>query len=99
MFSRPRDILLVEDHADSAAALAKLLRSLGHQVQTAPSCADARRLFELNAGIDVLLLDVGLPDGDGCDLLRELTAIRPVPAIAITGFGMNEDVARSMAAG
>jgi CheY-like chemotaxis protein len=99
MLSKSHDILLIEDHADSAVAMAKLLRSFGHRVQTAESCAVARRLFQTNRDVDVLLVDLGLPDGDGCDLLRELLAIKKVPAIAITGFGMAEDVERSRSAG
>jgi CheY-like chemotaxis protein len=99
MLSKSHDILLVEDHADSAVALAMLLRSFGHRVQTADCCATARQLFQANVGIDVLLVDLGLPDGDGCDLMRELTAIKRVPAIAVTGYGMAEDMQRSKAAG
>ncbi len=99
MLSKPHDILLVEDHEDSAVALAKLLRAFGHRVHTADSCLKARRLFETNLDVDVLLLDLGLPDGDGCALLQELLAMRKIPAIALTGFGMIADIERSKAAG
>ena len=92
------EILLVEDHADSALALASLLRAGGSSVAVADSCAAAKSLYG-EKSFDVLLCDLGLPDGDGCDLLRELIAIRRVCAIAITGFGMEEDVERSKAAG
>jgi CheY-like chemotaxis protein len=98
MLSKSHDILLVEDHADSAVALSMLLRSFGHRVHTADCCAAARELFQSNR-VDVLLVDLGLPDGDGCDLMRELTAIKRVPAIAVTGYGMAEDMERSKAAG
>jgi CheY-like chemotaxis protein len=98
MNSKPRHILLVEDHADSAVALGRLLQHFGHRVQTADCCSAAKTLFKSD-GFDVVLVDLGLPDGDGCDLLRELTAIRQIPAIAITGFGMAEDIKRSKAAG
>jgi len=99
MQSKTHDILLVEDHADSAVVLAKLLRSFGHRVQTADCCQSARRLFQMNHEVDLLLLDIGLPDGDGCELLRELHQIRKIPAIAVTGYGMNADVERARAAG
>jgi CheY-like chemotaxis protein len=99
MLSKPHDILLVEDHADSASVLARLLNSFGHFVQIARSCAEARRLFDADPDIDVMLIDLGLPDGDGCDLLRELAAKRSFPAIAVTGHGMAADVQRSRAAG
>jgi CheY-like chemotaxis protein len=99
MRSKQHDILLVEDHADTAFVLAKLLRSFGHRVQTAESCQTARRLFQTNPDVDVLLLDLGLPDGDGCDLLRELHQIRKIPAIAVTGYANKDDIERSQAAG
>jgi len=99
MRSKPHDILLVEDHADSATVLAKLLRSFGHRVQTADCCQSARRLFETNREVDVLLPDLGLPDGDGCDLLHELNQVRRIPAIAVTGYAMNDEIARAKAAG
>jgi CheY-like chemotaxis protein len=99
MFSRPREILLVEDHADSAAALTKLLRLRGHRVHAVASCAEARQLFQLRATIDLLLVDLGLPDGDGCELLHQLLAIRRVPAIAVTGYAMPQEITRCAQAG
>jgi len=53
----------------------------------------------MNRDVDVLLVDLGLPDGDGCDPLRELLSIKKVPAIAVTGFSMTQDIERSRAAG
>ena len=48
---------------------------------------------------DVLLCDTGLPDGDGCDVLKEISAMYPIRGIAVTGFGMKEDIERSKKAG
>ena len=49
---------------------------------------------------DLLISDIGLPDGSGLDLMRKVVADRgPVPAIALTGYGMEEDVRRSLEAG
>jgi CheY-like chemotaxis protein len=98
MLSKEHHILIVEDHADSAEMLSIALRRMGHRVESVSSGKDAVRAFQA-ADFDVLLLDLGLPDGDGCQLLQELTAIRPVPAIAITGYGMAKDIDRSRAAG
>ena len=83
----PLDILVVDDHADSATALARLLRREGHRVTTAHTVAEA--LAAAGSRFDVLLGDVGLPDGNGCDLLRALRERGHAPrlAVALTGHG------------
>jgi CheY-like chemotaxis protein len=93
------EILLVEDHRDSGNVLAKLLRPLCRRVTVAPSCTAAIDAFEIDPGINFLILDLGLPDGDGCDLLRKLEEIRKVPAIALTAYAMQADLDRTAAAG
>ena len=98
MNSKSRRILLVEDHTDSAAVLSKVLQARGHTVVTAGTCALARAAFK-SAIFDVAVIDIGLPDGDGYGLLSDLRAIRVVPAVAITGYGMPQDISRSQAAG
>src|SRR5947209_2519086 len=80
-------LLLVEDHHDSATALTYLLRQYGHRVQVADCCASARSMYA-GGRFDVVLCDLGLPDGDGCDLIAELSLSRPVRALAITGYVM-----------
>jgi len=80
-------ILLVDDHEDTLEFMTVLLESAGAEVRTAPTAADA--LVAL-AGFqpDVLLTDLGLPDGDGGDLVRSMRArdgLAEVPAIALTG--------------
>lgn len=91
-------LLLVEDHYDSATALTYLLRHFGYHAQAADCCATARRMYAAER-FDVVLCDLGLPDGDGCDLLAELSLIRPVRALAITGYAMPQDLMRTRAAG
>jgi hypothetical protein len=49
--------------------------------------------------LDLVVSDLGLPDGSGVDLLRQICAIRPTPAIALTGFGMDSDIQRCLEAG
>ena len=86
--SRSLRILLVEDHADTLRVLSRMVRGLGHAVTTAASVATA--LDASAAGpFDLLVSDVGLPDGSGVDLMRRL---RPMPGIALTGYGMESDV-------
>ncbi|MGI9114296.1 MAG: ATP-binding protein [Chthoniobacterales bacterium] len=96
--SQPVDILLVEDHLDTAVALARVLRVRGNEVQIAPSVAAALDLMAQHR-FGLLLCDVGLPDGSGYDLLAQVRQTNNVPAIALTGFGMSSDIDRAMEAG
>ncbi len=91
-------ILLVEDHADTLQALARLLRRRGHSVLTASTCAQAERVAA-GEEFDLIATDLGLPDGSGYDLLRRLRRHSQAPAIALSGYGMEADVARSQEAG
>jgi CheY-like chemotaxis protein len=99
---RPLRILLVEDHADTAAILARLLRRMGHDVVQASIVAAALRTAEKEmrlASIDLVMSDLGLPDGSGLDLMRQLSATHGLRGIALSGFGMDSDLAESVAAG
>jgi DNA-binding response OmpR family regulator len=91
-------ILVVDDSADSNLAVAKLLSQRGYEVRTASTCAAAVAAVE-EAPVDLLLCDLGLPDGDGCDLLRQLRDVHGLQGIAITGAGEPDDVSRCMDAG
>jgi PAS domain S-box-containing protein len=93
-------ILLVEDHADTAEAMADLLREMGHQVTVAGSVAGGLAAAEGQAGrLDLVLSDLGLPDGTGLDLMAELHGRYGVKGIALSGYGMEEDVRKSLEAG
>lgn len=63
-------VLLIEDEADIADALARFLRAQGHAVDHAPDLDTGRAALEV-AGFDAILLDLALPDGSGLVLLRE----------------------------
>ncbi len=95
---RPRRVLLVEDNADTLGLLAEQLRDAGHQVMTATSVAGALEVAG-DTPCDVLVADIGLPDGTGWDLLRALRERGPITGIAVSGFASDEDVARSLSAG
>jgi CheY-like chemotaxis protein len=84
---RSRRLLLVEDHADTLRAFARMLRREGFEVQEACSVSEA--LAAARAG-DLLVSDIALPDGDGCALMRRLSALG-IPGIAISGFGTAKD--------
>jgi len=91
-------ILLVDDHADTSVALEKLLARRGHTVAAA---RDMRSALEAAEGgqFDLLISDVGLPDGSGVELMIRLRATSGIRGIAISGFGMNGDVEKSIQAG
>jgi DNA-binding response OmpR family regulator len=81
-------VLLVEDDVRVAAAVASGLRKRGYEVDCAGSIAEALEA----APVDIVLLDLGLPDGDGMDLCRMLRARQPeVGIIAVTARGEERD--------
>ncbi len=90
-------ILLVEDDATTAAILAKLLRRAGHQITTAATVGEALDIG-MARPFDLLLSDIGLPDGTGLDIMRQLKS-RGLKGIALSGYGMDSDVRNSLAAG
>jgi two-component system CheB/CheR fusion protein len=94
---RALKILLVDDHHDTCAALEKLLARRGHLVAVSH---DVRSAMEAAVGnkFDLLISDIALPDGTGMDLMMQLRAIANVPGIAISGFGNNGDIERSLQA-
>jgi CheY-like chemotaxis protein len=93
-----RRILVVEDHDDTLRAMKLLLTRLGYKVLAAENMTDALRIAE-EEQFDILLSDIGLPDGSGLELLKRIRQRRDVPALALSGFGMDEDVERSRDAG
>ena len=91
-------ILLVEDHAPTRIVLGDLLRKRGYQVVAAASVNEARTMAS-NEPVDIVLSDIGLPDGNGYELMAELRLRHHVTGIALTGYGMVNDLAQSRAAG
>jgi HAMP domain-containing protein/signal transduction histidine kinase/CheY-like chemotaxis protein len=91
-------ILLVEDHEDTNRSLTNLLRRRGYHVQSARDLRSARDLSSKEE-FDVLISDLGLPDGSGTDLMQTLRSERPVFGIALTGYGMENDIRKSQEAG
>ena len=91
-------ILVVENHADTREILISLLEGLGHTVVVAESMHSALGVAP-SAQCDVLISDIGLPDGDGWTLLGQLNLPRPMYAIAMSGYGMASDRTRSKAVG
>jgi two-component system CheB/CheR fusion protein len=94
----PLCIFLVENHADTLLYLRRYLEQLGHRVETADTLRAALEKIPHTA-IDLLISDIGLPDGDGWQLLEQLGPDLPFPAVAMSGCGANADRKRSRAAG
>ena len=96
--SRPLRILLVDDHQDTCVALERLLVRRGHLVAAAHNVRSAMETAARNS-FDLLISDIALPDGTGTELMTYLHAISRIPGIAISGFGMNGDIEKSLDAG
>jgi CheY-like chemotaxis protein len=91
-------ILFVEDHPDTARIMARVLRSSGYQITSAHSVAAALKAAAIQT-FDLLISDIGLPDATGYDLMRELRRRYNMNGIALSGYGMEEDVRKSLDAG
>lgn len=91
-------VLLVEDHEPTRTALTQLLMRRSYKVVTAGSIAEAR-VVAAGQSFNLVVSDIGLPDGNGYDLMAELQKNGAVKGIALTGYGMEQDVARSRQAG
>ena len=95
---KPLSILVVENHPDTSKYLCMYLRMAGYSVRAAFTLREAlRQLGE--EPCDVLISDIGLPDGTGWQLMREAHLPSSVYAIAMSGFGMGMDQNRSRDAG
>jgi CheY-like chemotaxis protein len=93
------NILLVEDHEDSREVLSKLLIYCGHEVATAANIRDALLLLG-DLRFDVLVSDIGLPDGSGLDLVAEAKKLQPwKKTVALTGHERDGEKERGLLAG
>ncbi|HYE18611.1 MAG TPA: response regulator, partial [Tepidisphaeraceae bacterium] len=103
--ARPARVLLVEDHEHTANVMARMLKKAGHAVEWAGDVAAALAAAEQAAGagtpFDLVISDLGLPDRSGLELMVELKRRHTdgLRGIALSGFGMEEDVRQSLAAG
>jgi signal transduction histidine kinase len=96
---KPARILLVEDHEDTARVMRQLLTADGHTVQWADDVATALELAAAHE-FDVVVSDLGLPDGTGVDMMNALRARgSTLQGIVLSGYGQDTDIARSLEAG
>jgi CheY-like chemotaxis protein len=91
-------ILLVEDHEPTRVTLSQLLSRRGYNVLRAMSLAEARRIASQEK-LDLVISDIGLPDGDGYTLMTELKQNLGLKGIALSGYGTEQDIQRGKDAG
>ncbi|MEO6738900.1 MAG: ATP-binding protein, partial [Chthoniobacteraceae bacterium] len=96
--ARALRLLVVEDHEATRTVLTRLLTRSGHHITAVTTVRDALAAFAAER-FDAVISDLGLPDGSGLDLMREIQRQRPVPAIALSGYGMEDDLRQTKEAG
>lgn len=85
-------ILFVEDHSDSRRVIANLLSHSGYNVSVADCAGTALQMLSAEK-FDVILSDIGLPDGSGYALIMLAKQCQPsIMAVALTGFSAEEDI-------
>jgi PAS domain S-box-containing protein len=98
-----RRVLVVDDHDDARQLIAAIVGSSGASVRTAGSSREAFEML-LQSAPDVLIADIGMPEEDGCALVRRIRALDrdrggSIPAIALTAYARAEDRERALTAG
>jgi signal transduction histidine kinase/CheY-like chemotaxis protein len=96
--SRPRRVLVVDDHHDTCTGMKMMLERRGYEITLAHSAEQAVERARMQ-DFDLLISDIGLPDRSGYDLMRELRNSKGLRGIALSGFGMEHDVSKARAAG
>ena len=91
-------LLVVDDHKSTLQAISTILQRDGHHVVAATTIAEALAAAAADK-FDLLISDIGLPDGTGTELMKQLRAKYGLRGIALTGYGMEEDVAHTRNAG
>lgn len=91
-------ILIVEDHPDTNLSLQWLLRREGYEVLSATNVKQGLEMATSHL-IDLLISDIGLPDGTGWEMMQSITEQKSLKAIALSGFGTEDDKRRSKEAG
>jgi len=96
--SQRKQILLVEDHKDTRNSLEFLLKKARHHVISAASAKEALELAAQNQ-FDLVISDIGLPDKSGLELMKQLKNEFNLKGIGLSGYGMEEDIAKGQSAG
>ncbi|MEY2495499.1 MAG: hypothetical protein QOJ45_1991 [Verrucomicrobiota bacterium] len=91
-------ILVVDDHLDTCTGMRMMLERRGYRVTVAHTADQAAQKTQ-HQEFDLVISDIGLPDRSGYELMQELSTTKGLRGIALSGFGMENDVSRARAAG
>lgn len=91
-------LLIVEDHLHTREVLTSLLRRDGHRITAASTVVEALSAAQKET-FDLVMSDLGLPDGTGIELMQQLRASHGLRGIALSGYGTDEDLRRTAEAG
>jgi CheY-like chemotaxis protein len=91
-------ILVVEDHGDTRRVLTGLLSHFGHSISAADNVESALAFLRAKH-FDAIVSDVALPDGSGCDVIREAKRCQHLTGVALTASTEDDDIARGYDAG
>jgi signal transduction histidine kinase/CheY-like chemotaxis protein len=91
-------VLVVDDHVDTCTGMQMMMERRGYRVTVAHTADQAIEKAEQQA-FDLVISDIGLPDRSGYELMNELSTTKGLRGIALSGFGMENDVSRARAAG
>ena len=91
-------ILVVEDHGETRQTLSRLLCHFGHEIAVADSTESALRIVD-SQDFDVVLSDIGLPDGSGYEVIAHAKRKQSLKGVALTGLDQDEDIRRAKEAG
>lgn len=91
-------ILVVEDNISISKGMEYYLKKEGFQVELAQSATEAKKSI-MNDIYDLIILDVGLPDGDGFEIAKEIRKISIVPVIFVTARDEQEDIIKGLSIG
>jgi|GEM_PF-2131286 len=97
-FKNSKRILLVEDDDDTADAICRLLQGIGYDVKVAGSIASASKIAA-ESSLDLVISDIGLPDGTGLELMCQLRDRHGLKGICLSGFDSSQDIELSKTAG
>jgi CheY-like chemotaxis protein len=92
-------ILLVEDHDDTRRAMTTLLGLSAHEVIAVATAQEALEAVDGGGRFDCAVIDLGLPDAPGTQLMQELVTRAPIKGIALTGSTAPDDIQRCIDAG